>query len=124
MLAEHDFAPNETYRVAVANFQFQNYSGATSAGGRQAALAHTLNKWMGFGRGDVNNDNVIDMMDIIYTSNYVAGGAGPIPFEYLGDVNVDGNTDAIDVGMIADYYFGNGGCFGGEEYNGDGKQYQ
>jgi hypothetical protein len=116
VLAEHDFAPGETYRVAVANFQFQNtsVSDLTNRTGRQIDLAHTLNKWMGFGRGDVNNDNVIDMMDIIYTSNYVGGGNGPIPFEYLGDVNVDGVTNGLDVSAIADYYFGNGGCFGGE----------
>lgn len=114
ILAEHDFAPNETFRVAVANFQFQGYTTPTSYTGRHAKLAYTLNKWMGFGRGDVNNDNKIDMMDIIYTSNYVAGGPGPIPFEYLGDVNVDGVTNALDVTAIANFYFNEGGCFGGE----------
>lgn len=113
VIAEHDFTGGDSYRLAVANFQFQDYGGNNRNPARMIALAHTLNKWMGFGRGDVNNDNVIDMMDIIYTSNYVAGGAGPIPFEYLGDVNLDGNTDLLDVTAIADFYFGTGGCFGG-----------
>jgi hypothetical protein len=114
----HDFTPNETYRLGFVQFQMANQAGATDADQKprpMGQLAHLVNKWMGFGRGDVNNDLVIDMMDIIYLSNYVAfGSPGPIPFEYLGDVNVNGTTDLTDVGLIADFYFNGGGCFGGE----------
>ena len=115
IIDKHDFEGFETYRIAVVNFEIANYVGSNRDPAGMVRLAHTVNKWMGFGRGDVNNDNVIDMIDIIDLSNYVAGvGPGPIPFEYLGDVNVDGSTDALDVTAIADYYFGTGGCFGGE----------
>jgi len=80
-----------------------------------ADLAHTANKWCGFGRGDVNNDNVINLVDIAYLIDYVYyGGNGPYPFMHLGDVNADGAVDAADVTYLIDYYFNFGPCIQGE----------
>ena len=112
--AEHDFAPHETYTVAIGVFEFGNYAAPGSSAGLITEVAHALNKWLGFGRGDVNNDNVIDLADIIYLANRVNyGGPGAIPFEFLG--NVDCNTTSpyytqADVTFLVDYYFNGGPC--------------
>nr|MBN2276845.1 PQQ-binding-like beta-propeller repeat protein [candidate division Zixibacteria bacterium] len=78
-------------------------------------LANTANKWCGFGRGDVNNDGAINLVDIAYLIDYVYyGGNGPFPFEHLGDVNADGAIDGADVTFMIDYYFNFGPCIMGE----------
>jgi len=80
-----------------------------------ADLANTANKWCGFGRGDVNNDNVIDLVDIALMIDFVYyGGDGPYPFLHLGDVNADGAVDAADVAYLIDYYFNFGPCIQGD----------
>jgi len=111
---EHDFTPHETYTVGIGIFEFGNYAAPGSSAGLMTELAHTLNKWLGYGRGDVNNDNVIDLADIVYLANYVNyGGPGAIPFAYLANVNT--NTTAPyytqdDVTFLVDYYFNGGPC--------------
>lgn len=87
-----------------------------------AELAHTANKWCGFGRGDYNNDNVIDLVDIAYAIDYVyySSNNGPYPFWYTGDVTLDGVIDGADVAALLDYYFNGGACFEGKwELSGD-----
>jgi hypothetical protein len=110
----HDFAPNETYTFATAYFEFQNYPTPTTSNGIMTKLAYQLNKWMGYGRGDVNNDNKIDLSDIIYLANYVNyGGPGPIPFVYLGNLNgasTGAGIDMADVMYLVNYYFNEGPC--------------
>jgi hypothetical protein len=69
-------------------------------------MAAFINKYVGFGRGDINNDGVIDLRDLVRLSNYVANGtAGPVPFLHLGDVNNDGVVDGGDCSYLAAYYF-------------------
>jgi hypothetical protein len=110
-LAERDIEPNETFEFAVANFYVEDNG---YGNGDVTRLAHQLNKWMGYGRGDVNNDNVIDMADIIYLANYVNySGPGPIPFVYLGNMNgasTGAGIDMVDVMYLVDYYFNDGPC--------------
>ena len=112
--AHHDFGPHETYTVATAYFEFQDYTTPTTSNGRMRDLAFQLNKWMGYSRGDVNNDNKIDLADIIYLANYVNyGGPGPIPFVYLGNLNgasTGAGIDMVDVMYLVNYYFNEGPC--------------
>jgi hypothetical protein len=80
-----------------------------------ADLAHTANKWCGFGRGDVNNDNVVNLVDIAYMIDYVYySGNGPYPFLHLGDVNNDTVVDGADVTFLVNYYFNFGPCIMGD----------
>jgi hypothetical protein len=79
-------------------------------------LANVANMWCGFGRGDVNNDGNIDLVDIAFMIDYVFyGGNGPHPFKHQGDVNASGgDPDAADVTYLIDYYFYGGDCIMGE----------
>jgi hypothetical protein len=109
-LANHDFAPNETYSVGVATFGVYDMTDASSSD-ELAPMAYFVNKWAGFGRGDVNNDNAVNLGDIIYLANFVNyGGVGPVPFMHTGDVNGDTNVDAGDITYLIDYYFYCGAC--------------
>ncbi|NOY88741.1 MAG: hypothetical protein GXO93_05020, partial [FCB group bacterium] len=109
-LAGHNFGPSGTYSMGVANFLIHGLTDASSSA-ELASTANFVNKWAGFGRGDVNNDGKIDLADIIYLAAYINnGGPGPVPFQHLGDVNADGNTDAADITYLMDYYFQCGPC--------------
>lgn len=108
--AGHDFEGNGTYSVAVANFYVEGLADNTS-GAELADMANLVNKWAGFGRGDVNNDGGINLADIIYLAHTVnTAGPGAIPFAHLSDVNADGTIDAGDINYLVDYYFNCGPC--------------
>ncbi len=109
--AGHDFGPSGTYSLAVANFALFGLADNTTAGTEMADLAHMVNKWAGFGRGDVNNDGGVNLADIIYLAGNVNNaGPGAIPFAHLGDVNADGAIDGADIAYLVDYYFNCGPC--------------
>jgi hypothetical protein len=62
---------------------------------------------VGFLRGDVNGDGVINVTDIVYLINYkflVPPGPPPIPLE-AGDVNCDGVINVQDVVYLINYKF-------------------
>ncbi|MBK7141410.1 MAG: PQQ-binding-like beta-propeller repeat protein [bacterium] len=106
-LLEQNIPPTGGIKFAVAHFGFKDIS-SPGNGENYRGLATLVNKWMGFGRGDVNNDGVVNLADIIYLSDYVYGGAGtpgPIPFEHLGDVNADGALTQEDIIYLVNYYF-------------------
>ena len=59
-------------------------------------------------RGDVNNDSVVDIGDVIYIINYLyRSGPEPIPWE-SGDVNCDAIVDLGDVVYLINYLFRGG----------------
>jgi len=106
----HDFQPNEEFSFAVASYYFtENITNAYSSDEFVGPAANLVNKWVGFGRGDVDNDNAVTLGDVIYLAEHInSGGPGPIPFEHLGDVNNDSATDIGDVTYMVDYYFNYG----------------
>jgi len=106
-LAAHDFGPNETYTLGVAHFGLFGLNDASSSS-ELAPLSTLVNKWVGFNRGDVNNDGTVNLADIIYLAATINGGPGAIPFAHLGDVNIDGNIDIEDVNYLIDFYFWRG----------------
>jgi hypothetical protein len=108
--AGKDFGPNDTLSLGIAHFALYNIAGNADESDAYADFAHLINKWAGFGRGDVNNDNAINLADIIYLAGTVAGGPGAAPFRHLSDVNADGNIDALDVDFLIDFYFRCGPC--------------
>ena len=61
--------------------------------------------------GDVNQDGIIDIGDIVYVINYVFyGGPPPVPDISCGDVNCDGIVDIGDIVFLINYVF-----YGGPE---------
>ncbi|MCH9032451.1 MAG: hypothetical protein IIB00_09360, partial [candidate division Zixibacteria bacterium] len=111
----YDIAPGDGIELAVADFTFTSLSPPSSvlpSGLVDASifdqfngLADLVNKYAGYGRGDVNNDLTTDLADVLYLSNHVNGsGPGPFPFKYTGDMNDDGNVDQLDVLYLLDYY--------------------
>jgi hypothetical protein len=115
---EHDFGPSGSHKVGLAFFLFTGMtdSHSATADNKINKLAILLNQLSGFGRGDVNNDGVVNLADIVYlASNVSYGGPGPIPFVHLGDVNLSGGAPTIaDVTYLVNYYFSCGPCPMGE----------
>ncbi|MFQ5607651.1 MAG: hypothetical protein ACE5GA_06870 [Candidatus Zixiibacteriota bacterium] len=107
-----DLGPGETKSFGIAQFVKVDCDNLDPGDDAQfIGLADLVNKWAGFHRGDVNNDLAMDLADIIYIANRVAGSAnGAYPFEHLSDVNNDGATDMADVSYMVDFYFGCGPC--------------
>ncbi len=109
----HDFVPGpDTLAFALAHFALPGITNNSNVANYQP-LAHLLNKWTGAERGDVNNDGVVNLADIVYLAKYLNGGAGtpgPIPFMTCGDANGDGLINAADVTYLINYYFYYGPC--------------
>lgn len=101
--------------TAVYAYAFFGITGITNADQASAyfTLANTANQFCGFGRGDVNNDGVINLADIIALAWYVADPVthpGPYPFWHLGDVNNDNVITPADVTLMLNFYFNFGAC--------------
>ncbi len=61
-----------------------------------------------FACGDVNDDGIVDMFDLVYISNYLYSG-GPAPDPIIsGDLNGDGTVNFADLNWGANYLFFNG----------------
>jgi len=59
-------------------------------------------------RGDVNNDSVVDLGDLVYIINYLyKSGPEPIPWE-AGDLNCDEIVDLGDVVYLINYLYRDG----------------
>ncbi len=102
-------AGGDSIMFAIAHFAMVVDGPTNSA--NYAPLATLLNKWVGYGRGDINNDGIVNLADIIALADNVAGsGPGAIPFAHLGDVNNDGSINSADVTYLVNYYFHYGPC--------------
>jgi hypothetical protein len=57
--------------------------------------------------GDINNDNMINILDIVNLINYILGIVGPDECEYLmSDINEDLNLDILDIVLIINSILG------------------
>ena len=50
--------------------------------------------------GDVNNDGVVDVTDVITLRRYLAGGYGIVVDEVTADIDGDGNVTVADVVVL------------------------
>ncbi len=56
--------------------------------------------------GDVNGDDKIDLLDILYLIDYIYGdGAAPLPGVEFGDVNRDGDVNLLDILKIIEIVY-------------------
>ena len=61
--------------------------------------------------GDLNNDDIINVLDIVNLINYILGVSSLSECQYLvSDINGDDNLDVLDVVLIVN------GIFGGPEW--------
>ncbi|MGB7060783.1 MAG: hypothetical protein WBF13_00335 [Candidatus Zixiibacteriota bacterium] len=59
--------------------------------------------------GDVNNDGIVNVGDIVYLVSYLyRGGPAPIPMECVGDVNNDDVVNVGDVVYLVSYLYRSG----------------
>ena len=58
--------------------------------------------------GDVNNDSLINILDVIQTVNIILGtNANPTDYEFwAADMNQDGNIDILDIVLIVNTILG------------------
>ncbi len=110
--AEHDFAGVVGDSLKLGFVFFRTTPTVFEDPAEYADIANLWNKFAGFGRGDVDNDNVATLADIIYLVDYLfGGGAGPVPFLHLGDVDGSGGAPALaDVNYLVNFYFNYGPC--------------
>ena len=55
----------------------------------------------GMNLGDINQDFVIDILDVVILINFVIGNTEPSSYEsYLSDINSDGQIDVLDIVML------------------------
>jgi hypothetical protein len=67
-------------------------------------LAQRAAKWAGFARGDVNDDNTVNLLDVCW----LLSGNQIYPDTYNGDVDLSGAVDAADEAYLLDYVTGLG----------------
>ena len=57
--------------------------------------------------GDINNDDVINVLDIVNLINYILGIMSPNECEYaVSDINADSSLDILDIVLIVNSIFG------------------
>ena len=64
-----------------------------------ADLSYTFVEDIGFVglKGDINEDDIINVQDVVILINFILGSADPTDQEYYaGDINSDGSIDVLD----------------------------
>jgi hypothetical protein len=80
---------------------FDPYSGRGKTNLQKAMLS--------VGRGDANNDGIVNVSDAVYIINYVfGGGAAPQPDALVGDANCTGTVNVTDASYIIAFVFSGG----------------
>ena len=105
-----DFRDYDGYGEGVMGFYFFGFNDKHVDDDAQffQDFAVLVNQWAGFGRGDINRDNVITLSDLVALFNMMhSGGEGPL-FYHLADVDNSGDVDDGDLVYMVDYWFGSG----------------
>jgi hypothetical protein len=96
---------DEYYTLAPGEMRMEKYlkwgyPAAIAPGGDDPAwktFLYLLLHQEGFYRGDVDQNGVLDINDVLYLKAYLASGPKPKEFIDQGDVNCDGNVDNADL---------------------------
>ncbi|UCD62706.1 MAG: hypothetical protein JSW34_08030 [Candidatus Zixiibacteriota bacterium] len=88
----NDYLPE--YQAPVAIYAIESNPGQVVVSG--GCCAH---------RGDINHDDQIDMLDILYFVEWMWQGGTGIPCEEEGDVNNDDQTDSLDLTFLVDFFW-------------------
>jgi len=117
----HPMIPGEVLIIAVDKASFVSGYGAIRDTEDHDYTVHleasTTGPWdlvqsvslIGHVSGDVNNDGVVNILDVLYLVDYkFKGGPRPRPFDSIADVNADGTVDLLDILYLIDYKFKGG----------------
>ena len=106
----YDFRDYDGYGEAIVGWYFFGFASMNIVDDEAyfPEFAVLVNQWAGFGRGDIDRDNVITLSDLVALFNLLhAGGDGPL-FEHLADVDADDDVNDGDLLYMVDYWFGTG----------------
>jgi hypothetical protein len=104
------FGANETISTGFYIFGYSHIAGGADTYDTALIISTALaaQQFSGFGRGDMNGDMKVNLVDVVLLWNIIDGTVPPLKYRHLTDVNADGTTDLADVVYLADYHFNQG----------------